>query len=364
MAGNTFGKIFRLTTFGESHGKGLGGVVDGCPAGLELDADDLQFWLDLRKPGSGASGTTRKESDRVEILSGIFEGKTTGTPIAFYIANEDQRSRDYGNLAETFRPGHADWSYFYKYKGIRDYRGGGRASGRETAARVAAGAIARKFLKNACGLEIFGGAIELGGVAIPGGEIDLPSAKNRPYFAASDAVIPAWNAKVDAARKDRDTLGGIAMIIAKNVPAGLGEPVFDKLDATLAAALMSVGAVKGVEIGAGFAGARLRGSENNDFLFPGHNGLSGAHFGSNNAGGILGGISTGQDIILRAAIKPIASISQEQDTVDIHGNATKITIGGRHDLAAIPRAIPALAAMTALTLADAFLLQKRMDALP
>lgn len=359
MAGNTFGKIFRVTTFGESHGPAIGGVVDGCPAGLEICAGEIQAELDRRKPGYGATATKRKESDTIQLLSGIMDGKTTGTPIGFVIANEDQRSRDYGNLANVFRPGHGDYTYFCKYTGIRDYRGGGRASGRETACRVAAGAIAKKLLATVCDARIFGACIELGGIAVPPGEQDLAHALGRPYFAASDDAPALWDDAVARARKAGDTLGGIVRILARNIPAGLGEPVFDKLDAMLAHAIMGVGAVKGVEIGAGFAAARLRGSQNNDLLAPGDGVL--ASFSGNNAGGILAGISSGQDIVIQAAIKPIASISQEQRTIDAQGRPAAITIGGRHDLSAIPRVIPVLTAMTALTLADALLLQRRMD---
>lgn len=361
MAGNTFGRILRLTTFGESHGPGLGGVLDGCPAGLELCEADIQAELDLRKPGQGPTATKRKESDTLRLLSGVFEGRTTGTPIAFYIANEDQRSRDYGNLAEVFRPGHADWGYFAKYNGIRDHRGGGRSSGRETAARVAGGAIAKKILARA-GVIVQAACVELGGIAVPAGDVDMERAQGRPYFAASDAAPPLWDAAVAEARKAGDTLGGIVQIVARHVPAGLGEPVFDKLEAVLAHAVMSVGAVKGVEVGEGFTAARLRGSQNNDPLLPGADGaLSSVRFASNHAGGILGGISSGQDIVLRAAVKPIASIAQEQRSVDTQGRAAAVLIEGRHDLSAIPRIVPVLSAMTALALADALLLQGRME---
>lgn len=361
MAGNTFGKILRLTTFGESHGPGLGGVLDGCPAGLELSEADMQAELDLRKPGQGPTATKRKEADAVSLLSGVFEGRTTGTPIAFYIANEDQRPRDYGNLAEVFRPGHADWGYFLKYNGIRDYRGGGRSSGRETAARVAGGVIAKKILARQ-GARIHAACVELGGIAVPEAEQDLEGALLRPYFAASDAAPALWDAAVAEARKAGDTLGGVVRIVARNVPAGLGEPVFDKLDAVLAHALMSVGAVKGVEVGDGFAAARRNGSQNNDPLLPGPGGcIRNVCFASNHAGGILGGISSGQDIVLRAAVKPIASIAREQQTVDAQGRAAGVLVGGRHDLAAIPRIVPVLSAMTALALADALLLQGRME---
>lgn len=360
LAGNTFGRIFRLTTFGESHGPAIGGILDGCPAGLPLDAELIQAELDLRKPGGGGVSTSRRESDRVQILSGVFEGVTTGAPIGFYIVNEDQRSRDYGNLAEVFRPSHADWSYFKKYNGIRDYRGGGRASGRETAIRVAAGAVAKLLLAKLGGVVIRAGTIELGGIEAPEDEVDLENAQGRPFFAACASVVSRWEEAVRQSRASGDTLGGIVRVVAENVPPGLGEPVFDKLDACLAFALMGVGAVKGVEIGAGFASARLPGSANNDCLLPG---AGGAAFASNNAGGIVGGVSTGQPIVLRAAVKPIASVAREQETVDRNGNPVKISIGGRHDLSAIPRIVPVLSAMTALALADAWLLQMRMNAL-
>lgn len=360
MSGNTFGRLLRLTTYGESHGAGLGGILDGCPAGLPLSEEDLQRELDLRKPGSGPAATPRRESDAVRILSGVFEGVTTGTPIAFHIANENQRSRDYGNLADIFRPGHADWSYFHKY-GVRDYRGGGRSSGRETVARVAGGAIAAKLLATR-GIRVLAACIELGGNAVPPRDVDMDGARSRPYFAASDAAPEHWDARVQEARQARDTLGGIVQIVARGVPAGLGEPVFDKLDAVLAHALMSVGAVKGVEVGEGFNSVWLMGSQNNDPLRPGpDNDMSGRdNFASNHAGGILGGISTGQDIVLRVAVKPIASIPQEQRTIDKSGDAASVLIGGRHDLSAIPRIVPVLSAMTALALADMLLMQERM----
>lgn len=352
MAGNTFGHILRLTTFGESHGAAIGGIVDGCPAGIPIDAADIQRELDLRRPGQGLAGTTRVETDTIHLLSGVFEGMSEGTPIGFYIANEDQRSRDYGNLADVFRPGHADFGYFCKYGGIRDYRGGGRSSGRETAARVAGGAIAKKILAVEAGCEIAAACVELGGIAAEA--INLDGARERAYFAADSAIIPAWDEVVKKALGTADTLGGIVLLRAAHVPPGLGEPVFDKLDAMIAHALMSVGAVKGVEIGAGFAAARSGGSTNNDALLPG------GEFASNNAGGIVGGISTGQDILARVAVKPIASIHREQQTIDRRGGAAKVLVGGRHDLSAIPRIVPVLVSMLALTLADALLLQKRM----
>ena len=359
MPGNSFGHLLKLTTFGESHGLAIGGILDGVPAGLALSPEDIQIELDRRKPGQGGSATARKEADLVTILSGVFEGQTTGTPIAFIINNTNQHSSDYQALAKVFRPGHADYTYWKKYAGIRDYRGGGRASGRETAARVAAGAIAAKILAKSK-VRVYAAAVELGGIAIPQDERDLTNALNRPYFAASDKIVSLWDDLVDQTRKDGDTLGGIVEIQAHNVPPGLGEPVFDKISALLAHGLMSVGAVKGIEIGDGFAAARARGSTNNDPLRPGPN--NEPIFLSNHAGGILGGISTGQDIIIRCAVKPIASISQPQQTVDLAGNPREITIAGRHDLAAIPRIVPVLKAMTCLVLADCFLQQAALEA--
>lgn len=356
MASNTFGQLWRLSSFGESHGPAIGGVVDGCPAGIALDAACIQAELDRRKPGAdgsgGLAGTTRKESDTVQVLSGLFEGYTTGTPIGFTIANEDQRSRDYGPLATAYRPGHADCTYDAKY-GRRDYRGGGRSSGRETAVRVAGGAIAQAFLAT-LGIRIFAATVELGGIAVPA--VDMQGADSLPYFAAHADSIPTWDALVREVRGAGDTVGGIVQIEAHHVPAGLGEPVFGKLDALLAGALMGVGAVKGVEVGAGFAAARLRGSANNDPIV----GVQPLRFASNAAGGILGGISSGQDIVLRAAIKPIPSIAQEQHTMDAAGNPLDLRVGGRHDICAIPRIVPVLKAMSALVLADAVLLQRRM----
>ena len=353
MAGNTFGRLLRLTTFGESHGAGIGGMLDGCPAGLPLSEALIQAELDRRKPGSGPAGTTRRESDTVHLLSGVFEGVTTGTSIGFFIANENQRSRDYGPIARAFRPGHADFGYQCKF-GIRDYRGGGRSSGRETAARVAGGAIARALLARH-GIGIHAATVELGGIPAP--DIQMEGARSRAFFAACDSVIPAWEERVRAVRGAGDTLGGIVRIEAHGLPAGLGEPVFDKLDAALAGALMSVGAVKGVEIGEGFAAARLTGSQNNDPMTPG--GMA-----SNHAGGIVGGIYNGQPIVARCAVKPIPSIALEQHTVDVDNQPVTIRIGGRHDICAIPRIVPVLEAMTALVLADALLLQRRMEARP
>ncbi|MCL1985148.1 MAG: chorismate synthase, partial [Betaproteobacteria bacterium] len=313
---------------------------------------DIQSELDLRRPGSAKlAGTARKESDAVRLLSGVYEGKTTGTPLAFFIANEDQRSADYSELARLFRPGHADFAYHVKY-GLRDPRGGGRASARETAARVAGGAIAQRLL--ACeGISVHACTLEIGGIACECD--DIAATGTRPYFAGDERIVPAWEERIKNVRGLGDSLGGIVQIEARGVPAGLGEPVFGKIDALLAAALMSVGAVKGVEIGAGFKAARMLGSEHNDALLPG------GRFASNNAGGTLGGVSSGQDILLRAAVKPISSIAQKQQTVDIEGHPATIVVGGRHDICAIPRIVPVLKAMTALVLADLALQQRRME---
>lgn len=350
MSGDSFGRIFKVTTFGESHGPGLGGIVEGCPSGIDLDEDVIQKELDKRKPGQGPASTKRKESDKVRILSGIFEGKTTGTAIGFYIPNEDQRSRDYSRIKDVFRPGHGDITYNAKY-GVRDYRGGGRSSGRETVSRVAAGAIAQEFLKTQ-GITLKACCVELGGIRA-GFNADADIYDN-PYACADPEVVPQWDKLVKEVRKNGDSLGGIVEVRAYNVPAGLGEPVFDKLDARIACALMSVGAVKGVEIGNGFEAARLRGSENNDSMVKGG-------FLSNNAGGILAGISSGQTIIARAAVKPIPSIARDQQTVSVNGEEIKINIGGRHDISAIPRIVPVLKAMLALVLTDMFLIQRSRE---
>lgn len=348
MSGNTFGTLFRLTTFGESHGVGLGGVLDGCPPGLALSEEIIQQELDRRKPGQGGlAATARKESDAVRLLSGVFEGKTTGTPIGFVIMNEDQRSRDYSALMDVYRPGHADLGYDAKF-GVRDYRGGGRSSGRETVSRVAGGAIAQEFLR-AQGIAVCAATVELGGIEARAREFS--GALTLPFFSADEDIVPIWEERVRAVKSGGDTLGGVVEIRVSGVPAGLGEPVFDKLDARLAYALMGVGAVKGVEVGAGFAAARLTGSANNDAMLPGG-------FASNNAGGILGGMASGQEIVLRVAVKPIPSIALPQQTVNNKGEAKSITIGGRHDICAIPRIVPVLKAMALLTLADFVLLQR------
>lgn len=353
MSANTFGRLFQLTTFGESHGVSLGGVVDGCPAGIPLDEELIQVELDKRKPGQGVASTKRKEDDKIQLLSGVFEGKTTGTSIGFVIPNKDQRSRDYSNVKDIFRPGHADITYQAKF-GVRDYRGGGRSSGRETACRVAGGAIAQAMLQQA-GISVRAYTLELGGIRAevtdPGG------AYERAFFAPNDEVLSRWEERVKEVKSQGDSLGGVVQIEAHGVPAGLGEPVFDKLDARLAYAMMGVGAVKAVEIGSGMECARMLGSENNDPLLP-----EGSDPGRiTNAGGVLGGISSGEPLIVRAAVKPIPSISKEQQTVDSAGAPTTLSMGGRHDISAIPRIVPVLKSMALLTLADFWLLQKRQS---
>jgi chorismate synthase len=350
MSGNTFGRLFRLTTYGESHGSGLGGIVDGCPSGIALTAETLQAELDKRRPGSGGvAGTSRREADQARLLSGVFEGRTTGAPIAFHIENTNQRPADYDALRDVYRPGHADIAFDAKF-GIRDHRGGGRSSGRETVSRVAGGAIAQALLAG-YGIRLLACTVEFGGIPAP--LSDIPGATERPFFAPDEAAARAWEACALKAREDGDSLGGLVRVEAHGLPAGLGEPVFDKLDATLAHAVMSVGAVKGVAVGAGFAAAGTRGSENNDPLTP-------EGFLGNNSGGILGGISTGQPVILTVAVKPIASIARPQQSVNNKGEAVTLRVGGRHDVSAIPRIVPVLKAMAALALADALLLQKRM----
>ena len=345
---NSFGELFRVTTFGESHGPAIGAVVDGVPAGLELTEADIQKELDRRKPGQSAMTTPRRESDTVEILSGVFEGRTTGTPVALLIRNQDQRSRDYGDLAELFRPGHADYTYFAKY-GIRDYRGGGRSSGRETAARVAAGAIAAKYLREEFGIVVTAWTQAAAGIA---GKRVCPEFIEKNLLRAADPdMAEAMAEAVRRAMEDQDSVGGVVACRAEHVPAGLGEPVFDKLDAVIAHAVMSIGAVKGIEFGAGFGAAELRGSENNDPLTPGG-------FATNRAGGVLGGISTGAELVFRAAVKPTPSIGIAQDTVDTKNAPCKIAVGGRHDVCIAPRVVPVVEAMTAIALADMLLLQR------
>lgn len=350
MAGNTFGKAFRVTTWGESHGEALGAVIDGCPPLIPLTEDDIQAELDRRRPGKGALVTKRKEPDRVRILSGVFEGKTTGTPISLIVFNKDVDSSAYEPLRDVFRPGHGDYTFLKKY-GIRDHRGGGRASARETVARVAAGAVARKVLSRE-GMSVFAYTLELGG--IQANRIDLGLLDQNSLFCPDQEAAARMEERIRDVKSRQDTLGGIVEIIAKGCPAGLGEPVFDKLDADLAKAMMSIGAVKGVEIGSGFQAARALGSENNDPITP-------AGFSSNNAGGILAGISNGDDIVVRVAVKPIPSIGKPQKTVDIGMQAREITVGGRHDISAIPRIVPICASMMCLTLADHLLRQRAIS---
>ncbi|MBS1229646.1 MAG: chorismate synthase [Proteobacteria bacterium] len=342
MSGNTFGTLFTVTSFGESHGPAIGCVVDGCPPGLELCAADIQDQLDRRKPGTSRHVTQRREPDMVEILSGVFEGKTTGTPIGLLIRNEDQRSRDYGNIAQTFRPGHADYAYTQKY-GFRDYRGGGRSSARETAVRVAAGAIARKWLKERYGVTIFGWMSQLGPIEIP--FVDAGEIAENPFFAPNASLVAQLESYMDALRKSGDSVGAKISVAASGVPPGWGEPVYDRLDAEIAYAMMGINAVKGVEIGAGFASIVQKGSEHGDEMTP-------QGFLSNNAGGVLGGISTGQDILVSLAIKPTSSIRLARRSVDLSGAAVSVETLGRHDPCVGIRATPIAEAMLALVLID------------
>jgi len=350
MAGNSFGTLFRITTWGESHGRGVGVVVDGCPAGLALSEKDVQLELDRRRPGQSSVSTQRKEEDKVEILSGTFEGKTTGTPISMLVWNRDAESSAYDALRDRPRPGHADLGYIARY-GVRDHRGGGRSSGRETVGRVAGGAVAKKLLANS-GIGVVGYVLELGGVraSIPkGADVSRlkDEAEKNPVRCPDQKAAEEMVQTLEMARSAGDSLGGVAEIVATGVPAGLGEPVFDKLDADLARGLMGIGAVKAVEIGAGVEAARMRGSEMNDPILPG------LTFASNNAGGILGGISTGAPIVCRILVKPTPSISRPQRTVDLTtGEAAEIEIRGRHDPAIPPRIVPVAESMVALVLAD------------
>jgi len=344
MSGNTFGTLFTVTSFGESHGAAIGCIVDGCPPGLELTEACIQRDLDRRKPGTSRHVTQRRESDTVEILSGVFEGKTTGTPIALLIRNEDQRSKDYGSIAETFRPGHADYTYWQKY-GIRDYRGGGRSSARETAARVAAGAIAKKWLNERYGVEVRGYLAQLGEIEVPFKSWAELNEEGNSFFVADASYVGQLEDYMDELRKSGDSIGAKLAVVAENVPVGWGEPVFDRLDADIAHALMGINAVKGVEIGAGFACVTQRGSEHGDELTP-------QGFRSNNAGGVLGGISTGQDIVAHYAIKPTSSIRIERDSIDKAGNPVKVSTEGRHDPCVGIRATPIAEAMVALVLMD------------
>ncbi len=342
MSGNTFGKLFCVTSFGESHGPAIGCVVDGCPPGLALSEADIQVELDRRKPGTSRHVTQRRESDTVEILSGVFEGRTTGTPIALLIRNQDQRSKDYGNIAETFRPGHADYTYWEKY-GIRDYRGGGRASARETAVRVAAGAIARKWLLERCAIVVRGCLSQLGPQVIPFKSWEGVYAN--PFFVADPGSVAQLEAYMDRLRKSGDSVGGKVTVVAEGVPAGWGEPVYDRLDADIAYAMMGINAVKGVEIGAGFDSVIQKGTEHSDELTP-------EGFLSNNAGGTLGGISSGQDIVVHIAVKPTSSIRLPRRSIDKQGKPVTVETHGRHDPCVAIRATPVAEAMLALVLID------------
>lgn len=342
MSGNTIGTLFTLTSFGESHGPGIGGIVDGCPPGMVLSAEDLQAELDRRKPGTSRHVTQRKEPDTVEILSGVFEGKTTGAPIGFLIRNQDQRSQDYGMIAGTFRPGHADYAYWQKY-GIRDYRGGGRSSARETAVRVAAGAIAKKWLHERYGVTIRGYMSQLGEIEIPFQTWDAVS--ENPFFSPNRDIVPTLETYLDGVRAARDSVGARISVVAQGVPVGWGEPVYDRLDAEIAYAMMSINAVKGVEIGAGFASVAQMGSVHSDEMTP-------QGFASNHAGGVLGGISTGQDIEVHIALKPTSSIPQPRRSIDKAGNLVEMQTTGRHDPCVGVRATPIAEAMLALVLMD------------
>ena len=342
MSGSTLGKLFCVTSFGESHGPAIGCVVDGCPPGLALSEADIQLDLDRRKPGTSRHVTQRREDDVVEILSGVFEGKTTGTPIGLLIRNVDARSKDYSKIKDTFRPGHADYTYWQKY-GIRDYRGGGRQSARETAVRVAAAAVAKKWLREKYGIVVRGYLSQLGPIEVPFKTWDVVN--SNPFFVADADAVPQLEAFMDKLRKSGDSVGARITTIATGVPVGWGEPVYDKLDADLAYNMMSINAVKGVEIGAGFAAVAQKGTEHSDEMTP-------QGFLTNNAGGILGGISTGQDVVVNVAVKPTSSIRLARRTIDKAGNATTIETHGRHDPCVGIRATPICEAMLALTLMD------------
>jgi chorismate synthase len=352
MGGNTFGTLFRITTWGESHGEALGVVIDGCPSRIELSNEDIQKELDQRRPGQGEGASARKETDRVEILSGVFEGKTTGTPISLLIGNEDVDSSPYEEWKEVFRPGQADFTYQAKY-GIRDYRGGGRASARETVGRVAAGAVAKKVLEREK-IEIIGYTVELGGIRAE--KIDYREIKKNGLRCPDRKAALSMEKRIEETMLQGDSLGGVVEVLVRNCPSGLGDPVFDKLEADLAKALMSIGAVRGVEVGAGFRVTRMLGSQCNDPIRP-------KGFKKNDAGGILGGISNGADIVLRVAVKPIPSISLEQRTVDRAMRPVSIKIKGRHDVSAIPRINFVCEAMVAVVLADHLLRQKALNAM-
>lgn len=354
MAGNSFGTLFRFTTFGESHGPAIGCIVDGVPSRLPLDEGFIQAFLDKRKPGQSKYVTQRREPDSVEIKSGVFEGLTTGTPIMLFIENQDQRSKDYGDIKDKFRPGHADFTYDAKY-GIRDYRGGGRSSARETASRVAAGAVARRVLETARGggISIRAAMVQMGPLKVDRSRWDWTQVDQNPFFCPDPVMAEQWAEYLDGIRKAGSSVGAVIEVVASGVPAGWGEPIYDKLDSDLAQAMMTINAVKGVEIGAGFDAASLTGEENADQMRIGPDGKP--HFLSNLAGGILGGISTGQDIVVRFAVKPTSSILTPRQTVDRFGNEADILTKGRHDPCVGIRAVPVGEAMMATVLADHFL---------
>lgn len=352
MAGSTFGTIFKVTTWGESHGKGVGVIVDGCPAGLELDEQKIQQYLNRRKPGQTRYSTPRKEEDLVEIQSGVFEGKTTGTPISLVVYNKTQRSKDYSEIAGYYRPGHADYTFDQKY-GFRDYRGGGRSSGRETIGRVAAGAIAEELLKS-LGIQVQAYTKSIGDVTVDMDKATPENIMKSPLYMPDPEASEKAELFLERKMQEQDSAGGVIECIVKGMPAGIGEPVFDKLDANLAKAVMSIGAVKGVEIGDGFAVAGAFGSDNNDSFCKGQDGKIAKT--TNHAGGILGGMSDGSDIILRAAIKPTPSIARQQQTVDRDGEDIEISIKGRHDPIIVPRAVVVVEAMTAICVLDMILL--------
>ena len=351
MSGNTFGKLFCVTTFGESHGHALGCIVDGCPPGLEITAEEIQLELDRRKPGTSRYTTQRREADQVKILSGVFEGKTTGTPIGLLIENTDQRSKDYANIAEQIRPAHADYTYWAKY-GLRDYRGGGRSSARETAMRVAAGAIAKKWLKQQFGIEVRGYLSQLGPIKVE--KLDWSQVDQNPFFSPDADKVPEMEAYMQALIKEGNSIGARISVHASGVPAGLGEPIFDRLDADLAHALMSINAVKGVEIGAGFASVEQKGTEHRDEITE-------DGFQSNNAGGVLGGISSGQELIAHIALKPTSSLRIPGKSLDTNGKPIEVVTKGRHDPCVGIRATPIAEAMMALVLIDHVMRQRAQN---
>lgn len=352
MSGNTFGLIFTVTTFGESHGRALGCIVDGCPPGMELSEADIQIDLDRRRPGRNRHTTQRNEPDQVQILSGVFEGKTTGTPIGLLVENTDQRSKDYGDIKDKFRPGHADYTYQQKY-GIRDYRGGGRSSARETTMRVAAGAIAKKYLQERLGVEVRGYLSQLGPIELAA--TDFSAIDDNAFFCADPSRVTELDTFMDELREQGDSIGAKISVLASNVPPGLGEPVFDKLEADIAHGLMSINAVKGVELGAGFAAITQRGSEHRDEM-------SADGFSKNDAGGTLGGISSGQDVLASLALKPTSSVSVPGKTIDKSGKNTQIVTKGRHDPCVGLRATPIAEAMVALVIMDHYLRNRAQNA--